>query len=183
MEDHLFRILSPGWVIVILFLLLPGCVNEPARFPAQADLLPGDDTLVKYNKELVRDENQEIEDFIARHQWKMEKTATGLRFHIFPAGKGQKAVKGKMVAISYSVSLLNGQEVYSSVSGEPRVFVLGLGRAESGVEEGILMMRKGDRAKFIVPSHLAFGLLGDLNNIPVRAALVYEIELLKISEP
>jgi FKBP-type peptidyl-prolyl cis-trans isomerase len=41
-------------------------------------------------------------------------------------------------------------------------------------------MHVGDRAKFIVPSHLAFGLLGDQNKIPQHATLVYDIELVKI---
>jgi FKBP-type peptidyl-prolyl cis-trans isomerase FkpA len=182
MANHLFRILAPGWVMMILFLFLIGCVNGPGKAPEKVDLQFADDTLVKYNKQVVRDENQEIEDYISRHQWKMERTATGLRYHIYPAGKGPRAVKGKIVEISYSVSLLNGEKVYSSGKGEPRKFVIGKGQAESGVEEGILMLRKGDRAKFIVPSHLAFGLLGDLDKIPVRATLVYEIELLNISE-
>jgi len=39
-------------------------------------------------------------------------------------------------------------------------------------------MRQGDRAKLIVPSHLAFGLLGDLKKIPAGATLVYDIEIL-----
>ena len=36
----------------------------------------------------------------------------------------------------------------------------------SGLEEGLLLMKVGDKAKFIIPSHLAFGLLGDENRIP-----------------
>jgi len=35
-------------------------------------------------------------------------------------------------------------------------FEIGHGGVESGLEEGILLLHKGDRVKFIVPSHLAF---------------------------
>ena len=58
-----------------------------------------------------------------------------------------------------------------------------LGAAYLGVaflEEGILLLKEGDRAKFIIPSHLAFGLLGDMKKIPAKAVLVYDIELIKI---
>ena len=41
-------------------------------------------------------------------------------------------------------------------------------------------MKVGDKAKFIIPSHLAFGLLGDENKIPKRATLVYDVELIDV---
>jgi FKBP-type peptidyl-prolyl cis-trans isomerase len=41
-------------------------------------------------------------------------------------------------------------------------------------------MNVGDRAKFIVPSHLAFGLLGDQKMIPPQATLVYDVELINL---
>ncbi len=89
--------------------------------------------------------------------------------------------KGKLVTISYSVSLLTGERII--LPGTEKDFALGYSKVESGLEEGILMMRQGDHARFIIPSHLAFGLLGDMNKIPPRASLVYELELKKISNP
>jgi FKBP-type peptidyl-prolyl cis-trans isomerase len=60
--------------------------------------------------------------------------------------------------------------------------VLGHSTEESGLEQGILMMQEGDKARFILPPHLAHGLLGDENMIPARSIIVYEVELLDISE-
>jgi FKBP-type peptidyl-prolyl cis-trans isomerase len=51
---------------------------------------------------------------------------------------------------------------------------------ESGLEEGILLLREGDKAKFILPPHLAHGLLGDDNKIPARSIIVYDLELLSL---
>jgi FKBP-type peptidyl-prolyl cis-trans isomerase FkpA len=76
--------------------------------------------------------------------------------------------------------LLNGDLAYSSGQTGPKEFEIGHGGVESGLEEGILLLHVGDHAKFIVPSHLAFGLLGDQNKIPQRATLVYDIELVKL---
>jgi FKBP-type peptidyl-prolyl cis-trans isomerase len=44
------------------------------------------------------------------------------------------------------------------------------------------MLREGDKARFILPPHIAHGLLGDENRIPPRSVIVYEVELLNISD-
>jgi FKBP-type peptidyl-prolyl cis-trans isomerase len=138
------------------------------------------DSLVNYNRGVVLTEDQQISDFVARHTWKMNNTGTGLRYMIFIKGKGVKAEKGKVAVIRYTLRLLNGNLCYSSDKDGLKEFKIGYGGVESGVEEGILLMHVGDRAKFIVPSHLAFGLLGDQNKIPQHATLVYDIELVKL---
>ena len=138
------------------------------------------DSLVNYNRNVLLTEDQQIEDFISRYRWLMKNTGTGLRYLIYKNGQGEKAVKGKIAVIRFSLRLLNGNLCYSSDKDGLKEFKIGYGGVESGVEEGILLMRVGDRAKFIVPSHLAFGLLGDQNKIPQHATLVYDIELVKI---
>ena len=49
---------------------------------------------------------------------------------------------------------------------------------ESGLQEAIKLLSTGDRAKFIIPSHIAHGLLGDLNKIPPLRTLVIDLTLL-----
>ena len=85
------------------------------------------------------------------------------------------------MTISYEVRLINGNLCYSSAEKGPKEFTAGRGEVEVGIEEGILLMRVGDRAKFIVPSHLAFGLLGDQDKIPPQSTLIYDIELIKLN--
>jgi FKBP-type peptidyl-prolyl cis-trans isomerase len=41
-------------------------------------------------------------------------------------------------------------------------------------------MHVGDKAKFILPSHLAHGIMGDNDKIPPLTPVVYNIELLSI---
>jgi FKBP-type peptidyl-prolyl cis-trans isomerase FkpA len=165
-----------------LFLIfITGCADDKKIPRSSSNIRPLDDTIVNYNKQILKTEYQEIEDFIERHKWKLKKSQTGLRYIIYSLGKGPKATPGKLVKINYSVSLLTGQELYNSKNLGSKEFVVGRGNIESGVEEGILLLRAGDKAKFIVPSHLAWGLLGDLDKVPERAALVYEIEILEIS--
>jgi FKBP-type peptidyl-prolyl cis-trans isomerase FkpA len=167
--------------VYVLFLILCfSCSEQPQPSSSTRHLGMMSDSLVNYNRGVVLTEDQQIEDFVTRHGWKMNKTSTGLRYLIFKKGQGLKAVKGKIAMIRYTLRLLNGDLCYSSDKDGLKEFKIGYGGVESGVEEGILLMHVGDRAKFIVPSHLAFGLLGDQNKIPQHATLVYDIELVQI---
>jgi len=169
------------WTVVILILIFDSSCNEqPQPSHSTSHLGMMSDSIVNYNRGVVRTEDQQIDDFIARYGWQMNKTGTGLRYLIYKKGNGKKAVKGKIAVIGYTLRFLNGDLCYSSAKEGPKEFKIGYGNVESGIEEGILLMHVGDRAKFIVPSHLAFGLLGDQNKIPQHATLVYDIELVKI---
>lgn len=140
------------------------------------------DPLMRVNKKLVESEDNHINALVNRYGWKMEKTGTGLRYLIYHKGNGKKALAGKIAKINYEVKLIDGVLCYSSATSGPKEFLIGRGGVESGLEEGILLMKVGDKAKFILPSHLAFGLVGDGNKIPPKATLVYDIELLELKE-
>jgi len=139
-----------------------------------------DKTFVKVNQTLVKKEEKEINNFIERYGWKMQQTGTGLRYMIYKNGSGVKAEKNKIAKINFDVKLITGDLCYSSKTDGSKELVVGKSGEISGLEEGILLLRVGDRARFIIPSHLAYGLLGDENKIPKRATLVYDIELLEI---
>jgi len=166
--------------LLLLMMLGSSCSDQPQTSNSTRHLGMMSDSLVNYNRGVVLTEDQQIEDFVTRYGWKMNKTGTGLRYLIFKEGHGEKTKKGKVAVIRYTLRLLNGNLCYSSDKDGLKEFKIGYGGVESGVEEGILLMHVGDRAKFIVPSHLAFGLLGDQNKIPQHATLVYDIELVKI---
>lgn len=138
------------------------------------------ESLIKANRYLIRSEEEDIADFVRRYGWKMEKTGTGLRYAIETTGKGEPARYGQMVLLDYKVMLLTGDVIYSSKDLGFKQFVVGRGGVETGLEEGILLLRKGDKAKFILPSHLAFGLLGDSEKIPPRTPIVYLVEVVDI---
>jgi len=171
-------------LIVFAFLMIPllfsSCGEEPEPAHSTHHLSMMDDTLVNYNKGILKTEDREIDDFILRYHWSMTKSPTGLRYMIYKQGSGKKSARGKVATLQYTVRLLNGNLCYSSAADGPKIFKIGHGGVETGLEEGILLLKVGDRAKFILPSHLAFGLLGDQQRIPQNATLVYDVELVEI---
>lgn len=138
------------------------------------------ESLEKANRYLVRTELEDIENYIRRHGWNMQETGTGLRYEIYKEGDGEAAEKGRIAVLKYQTWLITGKQVYSSDSTGFKEFKIGKGGVESGLEEAVLLMNRGDKMRLIIPSHLAFGLLGDNNKIPPRSTVVYDIELITL---
>jgi FKBP-type peptidyl-prolyl cis-trans isomerase FkpA len=136
--------------------------------------------LVAVNKYLVKKNQQNIINFVHRKGWDMKETSTGLWFMIYEHGSGAKAKKGNSISLSYSVSLLDGNLCYNSDSLGLKTFRIGSGHVESGLEEAALLLRQGDKARLILPPHLAYGLPGDNNLIPPRSTILYELTVVQI---
>ena len=177
MQNNYFKIL----ILLFFFSVFQYSCKENKTTEKQINPAEYKESLMKVNKKLVKSEDEQIEDYISRYGWEMQKTGTGLRYMIYEHGSGQRAETGKIAKINFSVSLLNGNICYTSETKGPKEFLIGQGGVESGLEEGILFLKKGDRAKIIIPSHLAFGLVGDADKIPAKATLVYDIELLELN--
>jgi len=62
----------------------------------------------------------------------------------------------------------------------PMDFPLGMGNVIAGWDEGIQLLKVGDKARFVVPSHLAYGSQGAGDVIPPNATLVFDIELMEV---
>lgn len=138
------------------------------------------DKLIEANKMYVKRENDEIDQYVAHRGWQMITTGTGLRYMITKKGTGELAVNEKQVKVNYKITLLDGTLCYSSDSTGAKVFVIGKDNVESGLHEGIQLLHVGDKAIFILPSHLAHGLIGDEDKIPPQATVIYDIELIAV---
>ena len=136
--------------------------------------------LEKVNKYEVQKESDEINQYIARHNWKMEKTGTGLRYLFLKKGTGAQPSSGQFVKVNYTITLLDGTICYSSEKDGAYEFKVEGDAIESGLHEAIQLMHVGDKAKFILPSHLAHGLHGDDASIPPLSSIMVDLELLEI---
>ncbi len=111
-----------------------------------------------------------------------EETASGLRYKIINKGSGAKAESGKNVSVHYEGSLINGTVFDSSYKrNDPISFQLGIGQVIPGWDEGIALLEVGDKARFVIPSALAYGSAGAGGVIPPDAILVFDVELMGVS--
>jgi peptidylprolyl isomerase len=103
-------------------------------------------------------------------------------------GKGKRAKNGGTVLVQYvGVLFKNGKEFDSSWTGgrkhNPFGFPLGMGQVIAGWDQGVPGMRVGGRRKLIVPADLAYGDQGLPPKIPRKAALIFDVDLVKIYGP
>ena len=107
-------------------------------------------------------------------------TESGLQYEIIRGGLGdQHPTLKNTVKTHYHGMLVDGTVFDSSVDrGQPISFPLG--NVIKGWQEGLQLMKVGDKFKFYVPSDLAYGAQGAGQIIAPHSALIFEVELLEI---
>ncbi|MEZ4692252.1 MAG: FKBP-type peptidyl-prolyl cis-trans isomerase, partial [Ignavibacteria bacterium] len=110
-------------------------------------------------------------------------TGSGLKYIILEKGSGEQAMKDKTVQVHYTGYLIDGKVFDSSVErNEPIEFVLGQQQVIRGWDEGIALMSVGDKYRLIIPPDLAYGDKGAGNVIPPNAVLIFDTELISVTE-
>ncbi|PDS23655.1 peptidylprolyl isomerase [Flavobacterium branchiophilum] len=110
-----------------------------------------------------------------------EKTASGLRYQMIQKGSGKKAENGKTISVHYAGQLEDGKVFDSSYTRKkPIEFPLGRGHVIEGWDEGIALLQVGDKARFVIPSHLGYGANGAGGVIPPNATLIFDVELMDV---
>lgn len=126
-------------------------------------------------QDLVSKENELIKEMSKGYN----ETKSGLKYIILNKGEGDKPFSGDLVKVHYKGQLLD-QTVFDSSykRNEPIEFKVGEGQVISGWDEGIMLLNKGDKARFIIPPKLAYGESGAGGVIPPNATLIFEVELI-----
>ena len=171
---------TPRFTLIAFFCMLVLACGQAQEDNSATSDVELREPLINANKARLKMEDHKIRSYVERHNWDIEETGTGLRYMIYAKGEGAKAAAGQTAIINYQVSLLDGTECYSSDIDGTRGFTVGKAEIEKGIDEGILLMRVGEKSKFILPSHLAHGLAGDGNKIPSHAVLIYDVTLIDI---
>jgi cyclophilin family peptidyl-prolyl cis-trans isomerase len=136
--------------------------------------------------EFKNKKEKELQDLILKEKKLVDQitkdfktTNSGLKFHILKNGKGSKPYSGELVKVHYKGELLDGTVFDSSYKrNQPIEFKVGLGQVIAGWDEGIMLLNKGDKARFVIPSNLAYGESGAGGIIPPNSTLIFELELI-----
>lgn len=103
-------------------------------------------------------------------------------------GSGTAASTGDTVSVHYTGWLYDaqagdhhGRQFDSSREhGSPITFKLGVGQVIAGWDQGVVGMRVGGKRELLIPSSLGYGTRGAGGDIPPNAALVFEVELVRV---
>ena len=167
------------------------------------ELKPGDEVLVYLrlkniitaeNLESERrslfhtDESQEInllDAYLERTSISVEPTESGMYIIHKKDGSGEFPKKGAKLFVHYTGTTIDGKVFDTSLDkGKPLTFILGSGKMIKGFDEAFKQIRKGGKARLIIPSSLAYGKEG-LNEgfkkiLLPYSTLVFDVELIEI---
>lgn len=156
--------------------------SEYKNYDAAKIFNEGKDKIQENNKAYVAKKDAEIAKKIEELKEGMQTTASGLMYKIVKQGSGKQPKAGDTVQVHYAGMLTNGQEFDNSFKrGQPIEVPIGVGNLIKGWDEGILLLKEGDRAIFLIPSELGYGARGAGGVIPPNATLVFEVELVKVN--
>ena len=162
----------------MLLLVLFSCDEKKPKQQPPVTKSEMKNSMEKANRYLLNEEEEDIENYVKRHGLTMASTGTGLRYQILKQGSDKRIEKGERVTLEYELHSIAGDLIYSSENNGVKSFIVGEGDVESGLDEAMTYLHRGDVAKLIIPFHLAYGLHGDDDRIPEYATLVYTIKII-----
>lgn len=111
---------------------------------------------------------------------KFKTTESGLKYAIIEEGEGDLIAQGKQASVHYSGFLMDGTKFDSSVErDEPFTLFVGMGQVIKGWDEGLQLLKKGSKAKFIIPPGLGYGDRA-VGPIPPNSTLIFDVEILDV---
>lgn len=160
--------------IAICVFLLTACNNVPVVETGNDGGNDMRENLINANRYLTQGEETSIDSYAARRGWQMTVLPCGARMMVTDEGKGAPVAYDETVVIGYRVEDLGGKTIYAN-----RLDTVVAGRLEPtrGLDAALLTMRHGSRARVIVPSELAYGMVGDGDRIGQRMTLVYDVRI------
>jgi gliding motility-associated peptidyl-prolyl isomerase len=166
-------------LLLLLIFQLTSCKDE--KKPVNQKPSWTQDQSTALNRNLAKQELIKIKLYLKqRPDWKVKDTGSGLKYWIYEDLEGELAKAGDRVEVQFEVRNLKDELYYKTEEGEFSSFKVDKSQVETGVMEGVKLLSEGDQAKFIIPSHIGHGLLGDMNKIPPLEVLVVDLKLVKI---
>ena len=136
------------------------------------------DKIAAYNGAKGRAES---EAFLAENKLKdgVAVTSSGLQYIIEEKGTGLVPKPEDTVEVNYVGQLLDGTVFDQSPEGQTVSFPLDA--VISGWTEGIQLIGEGGKIRLFIPSELAYGEMGAGGVIGPNAALIFDVELVKVT--
>ena len=136
-------------------------------------------------EEMEAKKDKEMEDFKNKMnsiEDSLTETESGLKYIITQENPdGIQPQSGQKVSVHYAGRLSDGTLFDSSYKrGQPLQFPVGVGQVIPGWDEGIQLLKTGEKATLVIPADLAYGARGAGGVIPPNATLVFDVELIDV---
>ncbi len=172
-------LLSTLFIITLNIMLFASCGDVPVVDLQQSKGDTLKEHLINSNRINAQRQQTNIDAYIARRGWEMTTLGAGVRVMETERGKGPQVEYEDTVTLCYRVEALEGTVIYDSVTS---TVVAGRMEPTPGLDAAVRTLREGSRAKVILPSEQAYGVLGDGNRIGRSLELAYDVKVVKVSK-
>jgi gliding motility-associated peptidyl-prolyl isomerase len=169
-------------LVVALTILIASCSEKQARQPISHSSGTFMKESIDRNKKLNEQEKLAITKIIQKDTaFLYNRSEKGFWYayenksteNVFP-------VKGDVVNFDYEITDLYGNTIYSAEELKTQTYHVDKQNIMSGLRNGIKLMHKGDKVKFIFPSQSAYGYHGDDKKIGTNQPIICLVTLNEI---
>lgn len=171
-----------NWIkpaIISLLVLLSACSEAQTEEPNRPEQKPTKEQLIDKNRELLEQERSRILKFIEANGFEMKETGSGM-YHMFLKDSSYtgdfRFKEGDQIKYRYRITLLDGTPIANSKDDGTRVITINKDNTHIGLHEAFMLMTIGDEMLVILPSHLAYGISQNEDDVPPRATIIYELK-------
>ena len=167
--------LSNLFIAIIIFSSFAACKKVSPQLPSNkvVETNPDASTLLEINKKLASKEDSLLVIYIKKQNKSFTKSELGFWYRIDRKKEGKSLKNNEICKIDYQLKLLNAKTVLQ----ESKVFTIGKKEIFAGLEEGVKMLHRGEKATFVIPWYLGYGMHGLENKIPPYTSIICEVEL------
>lgn len=135
-----------------------GNFSYKALLPSEAILIVDTEVVkIESKNEIKAQEKQAIQNYIEAHNLEgVSEKSSGVFYQTLAEGSGEVVKQGQAVEVAYKGLFLNDEVFDQSESGKPIGFTIGYSNIIKGFEEGIKLMKKGEKGRLFIPSELAY---------------------------
>lgn len=126
-------------------------------------------------------EQRLIDKYLAQQNYEFSITPNGLYYYELKEGKGSLVDFGEAVIIHFEGYTIDGVKFDSTKERKAWFdFIIGQdNQVIKGIEEGLFLMNKKSKYRFVIPSHLAFKETGTINGmVKPYSPVIYDVELI-----
>ena len=163
---------SNKYLFLLILGLLFSCGKKVVQFPAnKGNTVDSTEiNLRTINETLIQKEDSLLADFVKTTS--LKKAPSGIWYFKEVVTNADSLKKYPTVTFSYVLSILKGKTIESGT----KTIRFEKKEIPTGLEEGLKLMRKGEKMRLIVPWYLGYGMKGE-GNIPPYTSLIYEIKV------
>jgi FKBP-type peptidyl-prolyl cis-trans isomerase len=166
-------------LIVGFLVLLSACSEAQTEEPKGQEQKPSQEQLIDKNRELLEQERKRITEFIEANKFEMKQTGSGM-YYMFLKDSSYtgdfRFTEGDQIKYHYRITLLDGTPIANSKDDGTRVITINKDNTHIGLHEAFMLMTIGDEMLLILPSHLAYGISHNEDDVPPRSTIIYELK-------